>query len=91
MTTIAKSYRNVFGSLDTKGNLLPNNEILYGPYNNIDEAYNIIVKELGNSIPIGLTIGIKKDNDIIEYWFNGGIKKENLIIKVDKTPSLYWE
>lgn len=91
MTIIAKSYRHVFGSMDSDGNLLPNNEVLYGPYDNVDEAFNIIHNELGNNIPIGLTIGIKSNNEIVEYWFNGGINKENLIIKVNKTPDLYWE
>lgn len=81
-----KTYRNVFGSIDNEGNLLPNNNVLYGPYESIDEAYDTIYNALGDNIPIGLTIGIKVDNKITEYWFNKGINKYNLVAK-NKTSS----
>lgn len=86
MSVAIKTYRNVFGSIDNEGNLLPNNNVLYGPYESIDEAYDTIYNALGDDIPIGLTIGIKVDDKITEYWFNEGINKQNLIAK-NKTSS----
>lgn len=81
MSVAIKTYRNVFGSIDNEDNLLPNNNVLYGPYETIDEAYDTIYNVLGDDIPIGLTIGIKVDDKITEYWFNGGITKYNLVAK----------
>lgn len=86
MSVAIKTYRNVFGSIDNEGNLLPNNNVLYGPYESIDEAYDTIYNALGNDIPIGLTVGIKIDDKITEYWFNEGISKDNLVAK-NKTSS----
>lgn len=86
MSVAIKTYRNVFGSIDNEGNLLPNNNVLYGPYESIDKAYDTIYNALGNDIPIGLTIGIKVDDKITEYWFNEGITKYNLVAK-NKTSS----
>lgn len=81
-----KIYRYSFGSIDNESNLLPNNNVLYGPYESIDKAYDTIYNALGNDIPIGLTIGIKINDKITEYWFNEGINKYNLVAK-NKTSS----
>lgn len=87
MSVHIKTYRNVFGSIDNEGNLLPNNNVLYGPYESIDEAYDTIYNALGDDIPIGLTIGIKVDDKITEYWFNEGITKYNLVPKNETSAS----
>ena len=53
---------------DDNGYQYPNIDIRYGPYNSIDEAINILT-ENNWFIPF-LTIGVKDDNIIKEYWIN---------------------
>lgn len=77
------TYFNTFGSVTSDGKILPNNNVLYGPYNSIDAAYNEIHTQLGDAIPIGLTVGVIIDNVIKEYWFSGGINKTNLVAKAN--------
>lgn len=77
------TYFNTFGSVTSDGNLLPNNNVLYGPYDSIDTAYTKIHSQLEDAIPIGLTVGIIIDNVIKEYWFSGGTTIEHLIPKID--------
>lgn len=73
--------------IDSDG-IAPSLEATYGPYNSIDEAYDTLVSELeAEFIPIGLTVGIKINNTIKEYWFNGGTAKSNLVEKVSGSAS----
>lgn len=68
------------------GTLYPSLEATYGPYENIDQAYNAITTTFGSSsIVVGLTVGIKSGDTIKEYWFNGGTAKSNLVPKVTET------
>lgn len=61
----------------------------YGPYNDVNEAYSALSDTTVNGVTytkksIGLTVGIWKDsnqNEIIEYWFKGGLEKSNLVEK----------
>lgn len=61
----------------------------YGPYNSVDEAYSALSDTTVNGVTytkkfIGLTVGVWKDsnkNEIIEYWFKGGLNKSNLVEK----------
>jgi hypothetical protein len=85
---INKTFNSTFGVINSDGNLLPNNNILYGPYNTKDEAFNIISSKLNNRIPIGLTVGIITNNVIVEYWFSGGITIDHLIPKIEVSEQL---
>lgn len=49
-------------------------DYLYGPYNSFEEADDFInnflnENEIETGIPLGLTIAIKSDGDIKEYWW----------------------
>lgn len=49
-------------------------DYLYGPYNSFEEADDFInnflnENEIETGIPLGLTIAIKSDDDIKEYWW----------------------
>lgn len=65
-------------SVDQQYNPLPNLDANYGPYQTIKEAIAALPREIRT---VGLTVGIRKSNVIKEYWFNGGIENENLVIK----------
>ena len=65
-------------SVDDNYNPLPDIDVKYGPYSSIKEALETITPKLRS---IGLTIGVKQNNSINEYWFNGGIDNEHLVIK----------
>lgn len=65
-------------SVDQQYNPLPNLDANYGPYRTIKEAIAALPREIRT---VGLTVGIRKSNVIKEYWFNGGIENENLVIK----------
>lgn len=65
-------------SVDDNYNPLPDIDAKYGPYSSIKEAFETLTPELRS---IGLTIGIKQNNSINEYWFNGGIDNEHLVVK----------
>lgn len=85
---MAISYNGVltpFVVVDPSTGLKPSLEATYGPYTSIDAAYNAIVEEFGaETIPVGLTVGIKIGNSITDYWFNGGTTKAHL---TEKYPS----
>lgn len=62
--------------------LKPSLEATYGPYVSIDAAYAAIVKAFeSGGIPVGLTVGIQTGSNIVDYWFNGGTAKANLVKK----------
>ena len=65
-------------SVDDNYNPLPDIDAKYGPYSSVKEALETLTPELRS---VGLTIGIKHNNSINEYWFNGGIDNEHLVIK----------
>lgn len=68
----------VNNSVDDNYNPLPNVDAKYGPYNSVAEALKEITPELRS---VGLTVSVKQNNIINEYWFNGGIENENLVVK----------
>ena len=68
----------VNNSVDDNYNPLPDVDAKYGPYNSIAEALKELPPELRS---VGLTVGIKQNNIINEYWFNGGIENKNLVVK----------
>lgn len=79
-------YNGIYSPLSSinssTSSLNPSLEATYGPYDSTTEAYNTIVAEFGSeAIPIGLTVGIKSGNNIVEYWFNGGTAQSNLVKK----------
>ena len=61
----------------------------YGPYNSVHDAYTALADTTVNGVNytkkyIGLTVGVWKDsnkNEIIEYWFKGGLQEGNLVEK----------
>lgn len=63
-------------------NAVSNIDYWYGPYQNIEEACNIIPKVRRNK---GLTVGILDDTfGIKEYWWAKGIEDNNLVLKENK-------
>lgn len=61
----------VNNATDEEFNPYPNVDSKYGPYETIEH----VLTELPLSVrSIGLTVGIKTNDNIIEYWFNGGIE-----------------
>lgn len=72
---------------------LPNLDFKYGPYSSIAEALSNIPAELR---AVGLTVGIRVNSTIQEFWFNGGVRDADLVVKnngsgggsgeADKTP-----
>lgn len=73
-------------SVDQQYNPLPNLDANYGPYQTIKEAIAALPREIRT---VGLTVGIRKSNVIKEYWFNGGIENENLVIKQAESGDKY--
>lgn len=57
---------------------LPNLDFKYGPYSSIAEALSNIPAELR---AVGLTVGIRVNSTIQEFWFNGGVRDANLVVK----------
>lgn len=57
---------------------LPNLDFKYGPYSSIAEALSNIPAELR---AVGLTVGIRVNSTIQEFWFNGGVRDADLIVK----------
>ena len=56
----------------------PNLDFKYGPYSSIAEALSNIPAELR---VVGLTVGIRVNSTIQEFWFNGGIRDADLVVK----------
>lgn len=57
---------------------LPNLDFKYGPYSSIAEALSNIPAELR---AVGLTVGIRVNSMIQEFWFNGGVRDADLVVK----------
>lgn len=57
---------------------LPNLDFKYGPYSSIAEALSNIPAELR---AVGLTVGIQVNSTIQEFWFNGGVRDADLVVK----------
>lgn len=57
---------------------LPNLDFKYGPYSSIAEALSNIPSELR---AVGLTVGIRVNSTIQEFWFNGGVRDADLVVK----------
>lgn len=57
----------------------------YGPYDTTEDALADIPISLRKE---GLTVGILRNKDIIEYWFDGGIENINLVQKT--TNKIYF-
>ena len=58
----------------------PNIDYKYGPYNSLDEALSYLPTRLR---AVGLTFAVKKNNKIVEYWFDGGINDSDAKLKFD--------
>ena len=56
----------------------PNLDFKYGPYSSIAEALSNIPAELR---AVGLTVGIRVNSTIQEFWFNGGVRDVDLVVK----------
>lgn len=64
-----------------------NIDVLYGPYNSIEEACSIVVP---TRRMIGRTVGIIYNGSITEYWWKSGIEDEDLVQKNEQlTLSLH--
>lgn len=57
---------------------LPNLDFKYGPYSSIAEALSNIPAGLR---AVGLTVGIRVNSTIQEFWFNGGVRDADLVVK----------
>lgn len=66
-------------AVDSQYRPLPDIDAKYGPYDSLAQALEVLTPELR---VIGLTVGVRmSDKKLVEYWFNGGIADENLIVK----------
>lgn len=63
---------------DTDFKPFPNLDFKYGPYSSIAEALSNIPAELR---AVGLTVGIRVNSTIQEFWFNGGVRDADLVVK----------
>lgn len=63
---------------DSTLNPVPNLDLYYGPYDNIEEALKFLPQKVRS---IGLTVGIKRKGVINEYWFKEGIQNTDLVVK----------
>lgn len=59
----------------------PNIDFKYGPYLSKEYAHNILGENNMDVIVEGLTIGIIENDNIVEYWYQGGRAFENLVRK----------
>lgn len=74
----------VNNAIDSNYSLLPNIDAKYGPYDSITEAIMALAPD---ARAIGLTVGIKTSNGIVEYWFKNGIGDHYLTVK-GEAPNL---
>lgn len=68
----------------------PNVDELYGPYNSVQEAFDILGPDDQDVATVGLTVGIITGQGIVEYWFKKGCSSPNdLVVKnIDNTTQL---
>ena len=67
---------------------LPNIDFRYGPYQSKSAA--CLALEEDELICNGLTIGIEEDNEVVEYWFQGGTDSDHLVPK-QTSSKMVWE
>lgn len=75
-----------FTGSDSEFNLYPQMDERYGPYDSVSAALTALTT---SKRCVGLTIGIKSDNSITEYWFKDGVSNSNLVEKADSTYQNY--
>lgn len=59
----------------------PNLDYKYGLYNSVEEAYEVLGESGDDVIALGLTVGIKTENGVVEYWFKNGTTLADLVPK----------
>lgn len=75
-----------FTGNDSGFNPYPQMDERYGPYDSVSAALTALTT---SKRCVGLTIGVKSDNSITEYWFKDGILDSNLVEKADSTYQNY--
>lgn len=75
-----------YTAIDDNFDRYPQLDKRYGPYENVDTALTTLKS---SDRCVGLTIGIKTNNTITEYWFTGGTDDANLVEKCDAVYSKY--
>lgn len=75
-----------FTGSDSEFNLYPQMDERYGPYDSVSAALTALTT---SRRCVGLTIGVKSDNSITEYWFKDGVSDSNLVEKADSTYQNY--
>lgn len=79
---------NVLKPIKIIGSPVSSIDALYGPYNSINEALLAIPL---NRRKKGRTIGIIKDNKVIEYWWESGLTDNDLVKKRSIDDILYFD
>jgi len=59
----------------------------YGPYASVDAAHDALSDDRLNII--GMTVGIIDGDNIVEYWYQGGTAKNNLVPKGGSTQNTF--
>lgn len=75
-----------FTGNDSGFNPYPQMDERYGPYDSVSAALTALTT---SKRCVGLTIGVKSDNSITEYWFKDGISDSSLVEKADSTYQNY--
>ena len=75
-----------FTGSDSEFNLYPQMDKRYGPYDSVSAALTALTT---SKRCIGLTIGVKSNDSITEYWFKDGTSDSNLVEKADDTYQSY--
>ena len=60
---------------------VPDIDANYGPFASREDAFARLGTTGRNVITVGLTVGIREGDRIVEYWWQGGTALENLIMK----------
>lgn len=76
-----KDYTGINKPLNIVSGKHSNIDAKYGPYDSVNHAINSIPISLRNQ---GLTVGIKIDDSIKEYWWKEGVEDFQLDLKIDK-------
>lgn len=75
---MSKEFVGITKQINNVAEAKANIDYKYGPYNSLEEAKAKLPMKVRT---IGLTVGVKDGNNIVEYWFNGGIDNIKLIQK----------